>query len=75
MHSIKHLFTSKKFKLIILPALVVSLPCLSLAADNTYLNHAVKASTQEWAQYPKINYGTGSKAELIKKGEYLAKAG
>jgi cytochrome c5 len=29
----------------------------------------------EYPTYPKVNYGTGTNAELIKRGEYLAKAG
>lgn len=28
-----------------------------------------------YPEYPKVDYGTGDKAELIKKGEYLAKIG
>ncbi len=30
---------------------------------------------EQYAQYPKMNYGTGEKAEQLKRGEYLVKMG
>lgn len=33
------------------------------------------AKTSGYPQYPQVDYGSGAQAELIKKGEYLAKAG
>lgn len=45
----------------------------AMAADST---HVIAATDQDkWAQYPKVDYGTGEKATLIKKGEYLVKTG
>jgi cytochrome c5 len=41
-------------------------------ADNT-LNEAILGG--KFLQYPKVNYGQGAQADLIKRGEYLAKAG
>ncbi len=34
-----------------------------------------KQAPEVYPVYPKINYGTGPQADLIKRGEYLAKAG
>ena len=36
---------------------------------------AKTAPAEDWPQYPKANYGSGSQADLIKQGEYLVKAG
>lgn len=42
---------------------------MSAIADTPAANKIV------YPAYPKVNYGTGSNSDLIKKGEYLAKAG
>lgn len=49
---------------------LVSVPCL--ASDSITKN---KLGGVEYPPYPKVNYGTGLRAELIHRGEYLAKAG
>src|SRR5579862_184058 len=36
---------------------------------------ALAAAAEEYPSYPTINYGTGSKAEQLKRGEYLTKLG
>lgn len=51
-------------------ALSLTFSASSLATDSLAISKHGKFPT-----YPKIDYGKGKKAELIKKGEYLAKAG
>lgn len=36
---------------------------------------AVQADDESYAQYPKLNYGAGVKADQLKRGEYLVKMG
>lgn len=55
-------------------ALVVGLTSsLSVFAMDSVTKNARKGS--EYPTYPKLNYGTGARAALIKRGEYLAKLG
>lgn len=45
----------------------------NIYAGSTSLHHAVHAG--DYPDYPSVNYGTGAKADEIKRGEYLVKAG
>jgi cytochrome c5 len=48
---------------------------LSNVATAQLSEEHLLAHIGKYHNYPEINYGTGPQAELIKKGEYLAKAG
>lgn len=49
---------------------------VTLAFASAWINWAQAASGDEqYAQYPKINYGSGVKADQLKRGEYLVKMG
>lgn len=61
------------------------LPALAFASVGLFTSFAQGASeeaaqtpvaeAEPYAQYPKIDYGTGPKAEQLKRGEYLVKMG
>ena len=51
---------------------VFGLSVVSLSLANPVVG---KAHDNKWPTYPTINYGTDKKADLIKEGETLAKAG
>ena len=44
------------------------------ATDQPYPASA-NPNAEEYAQYPKINYGSGAKAAQLKRGEYLVRMG
>jgi mono/diheme cytochrome c family protein len=47
------------------------IPAFAADPDTT----AAAPATEQYAQYPKMNYGAGSKADQLKRGEYLVKMG
>ncbi len=51
-------------------------PALALAAEDVPQSPtAIPPVSEIFAQYPKINYGVGEKANQLKRGEYLVKMG
>src|ERR1700722_15472641 len=56
--------------------LVLASACTSIARAAVELPASAPAPVSEqYAQYPQVNYGTSAKAEQIKRGEYLVKMG
>ncbi len=53
---------------------VLGLTPVFAATDQKY-PASENANAEAYAQYPKINYGTGLKAAQLKRGEYLVKMG
>ena len=62
-----------KKRLICYLAAVIILASFASFAQSTSVQEAVLAG--EFPDYPNVDYGTGEKAERIKRGEYLVKAG
>src|SRR5688572_4340342 len=61
---------------------IVSVCLFWLCCSSSFAFHPALEETKEverelnnvFPAWPKVNYGTGSEAKLIKRGEYLAKA-
>ncbi len=47
----------------------------AIAADSESTAPGAGAGVEQYAEYPKINYGTGAQAGQLKRGEYLVKMG
>lgn len=55
----------------------IFISALFLALTGVYgvVSYAADSGAEQYAQYPKINYGAGDKAKQLKRGEYLVKMG
>jgi len=66
---------------IALPLLTVILLCLTIVGYAFYpissrpLPRSANSMAGIYPTYPKVNYGSGDQAKLIKRGEYIAKSG
>jgi cytochrome c5 len=72
LYLVKKIKKNRIINIISYTFLGMSVSCLVFAqpSEEHLLSHIGK-----YPNYPKINYGSGPQAELIKKGEYLAQAG
>jgi cytochrome c5 len=48
--------------------------CVIFLISNALSGEVVRNPVEHWAEYPKVDYGTGDSKSLIEKGEYLVKA-